>query len=200
MDWKAMSELAPAIERSIDGRPYEDLNKLEKRALWEAFEFTLLSPGIVRVENVSYGDESKNHRYGVAATRSKVIGCTCTFAKRADTCKHQIAVENEPAVFRAITASPEEFERARESEGDSAITESGVGSQSSGDGDRDTPSWSYCPRCGRSLPSSDRTVLRCSVCSLLLTTKKRPKDVRDADAEPVTDIEAEIDRALAELH
>ena len=194
MDWKAMSELAPAIDRSIDGRPYEDLNKLEKRALWEAFEFTLLSSGIMRVENVSYGDESKNHRYGVAATRSKVIGCTCTFAKHADTCKHQIAVENEPAVFRAITASPEEFERARESEG---IAESGVGSQSS-DNDR-SPSFSYCPRCGRSLPSSDRTVLRCPVCALLLTTEKRPKDVRDADAEPVTDIEAEIDRALAEL-
>ena len=189
-----MSELAPAIDRSIDGRPYDDLNKLEKRALWEAFEFTLLSPGIMRVENRSYGDESKNHRYGVAATRSEVVGCTCTFAKRADTCKHQIAVENEPAAFAAITASPEEFDRARGSEVqvDSLLSERT-------DEDRSIPSFSYYPRCGRSLPSGETTVLRCPVCALLLTTEKCQEDVRDADAEPVTDIEAEIDRALAEL-
>ena len=187
-----MSDLAPAIDRSIDGQPYEDLNKLEKRALLEGMEFTLLSPGIMRVENVSYGDESKNHRYGVAATRSEVVGCTCSFFSRANTCKHCIAVEANPAVFAAITASPEEFEEARESEAE-------VGSLVSEDEDRDAPSWSFCPRCGRSLPSSDKTVLRCPVCALLLTTEKRPEDVRDADAEPVTDIEAEIDRALAEV-
>jgi len=190
-----MSELEPAVDRSIDKRFNGSLNKLEKRALWEAFEFTLLSPGIVRVENVSYGDDSKNHRYGVAATDTGVIGCTCTFAERADTCKHQIAVEINPAVFEAVTASSEEFEEARESEAE-------VGSPLSEDEDKGALSWSYCPRCGRSaVPTSDRTVLRCPTCALLLQSGagKRQEDIRDADAEPVTDIEAEIDRALAEI-
>lgn len=87
--------------------------KTELHAQWEAFEFRVPCEGRVRVENVSYGDESNEHVYVVEGVEAVgAIQCTCPADKyRSEACKHRHAVENQPAVMQVTTASTEERER-----------------------------------------------------------------------------------------
>lgn len=71
----------------------------EKRARWEGFEFRVPSAGIVRVENVSYGEESDDHVSVVNVEAGRATGCSCEgFEYHDGPCKHQLAVENTLAV------------------------------------------------------------------------------------------------------
>lgn len=83
------SEAATAKESSV-----------QKRAKWEGFEFRVPVQGRVRVENVSYGNDSNNHVYVVTIEDGEATECTCPDRRRR-ACKHRIAVENHPAVLRA---------------------------------------------------------------------------------------------------
>lgn len=74
----------------------------KSRAQWEAFEYRVPVPGRVRIENVSYGDESENHVYVVLVEDRETISCTCPSDEHyPGRCKHRIAVENQPAVLAA---------------------------------------------------------------------------------------------------
>jgi hypothetical protein len=177
-----MSDLELAEVRSIDQKPYDELSKLEKRALWESFAFAVPAAGLVCIENKSYGEESNRHLYIVTVEDGAPDECTCTFAQRTDTCKHQIAVTNEPAILHAASQPQEKFEEVREGRPRARETR-----------------FEFCPRCGRSLPGTGRIVIRCPTCALLISTAKLPKDMREAESEPITDLESEIGSALAEV-
>ena len=87
------------------GQETGEPSKTELRAQWEGFEFRVPAPGRVRVENVSYGDESDNHVYVVeVAEHVGATACTCPSDEyREGACKHRVAVENEEAVMQAAT-------------------------------------------------------------------------------------------------
>ena len=81
-------------------------NKL--RAEWEGFEFRVPTPGSVRVENASYGNESDEHVYVVSVEGGIPSDCTCPaweYHNPEDDCKHMIAVENQSAVVIAASVS-----------------------------------------------------------------------------------------------
>lgn len=83
----------------------------EKRAKWEGFEFRVPAQGAVRVENVSYGDESGDHVYVVSVEGTIPFDCTCPAWEHhnpEDGCKHMLAVEEQPAVLLAASASDTE--------------------------------------------------------------------------------------------
>ncbi len=78
-----------------------------KRAQWEAFEFTLEAPGLVRVTNGSYGDDSENHSYRVNVENGIPVACECkadTYQKGA--CKHRVAVAIRGPVLSAGAHTP----------------------------------------------------------------------------------------------
>jgi hypothetical protein len=77
----------------------------ERRAQWEGFEFRVPAAGRVRVENVSYGEDSDDHVYVVeVAEHVGATSCTCPHREyRSERCKHMAAVENQPAVMQAAT-------------------------------------------------------------------------------------------------
>ena len=77
-------------------------------------EFRLGAPNTVRVENVSYGDESGEHVYLVTVEDSAAIECTCPTDEYQDKCKHRHAVMDRPALLRAGSASMVEMREARE--------------------------------------------------------------------------------------
>jgi hypothetical protein len=94
-------------------------SKTEKRAEYEAFEFRVPVPGRVRVENASYGDESGEHVYVVSIQNGEAVSCSCPADEyRSGRCKHRHAVENQPAVLLAASASDrDESGGENESEG-----------------------------------------------------------------------------------
>jgi hypothetical protein len=55
---------------SIESSESKEVSTIEKRAQWEAMEFRLGAPGAVRVENVSYGEESGEHVFSEAEINS----------------------------------------------------------------------------------------------------------------------------------
>ena len=87
------------------GQETGEPSKTELRAQWEGFEFRVPAPGRVRVENVSYGDESDNHVYVVeVAEHVGATACTCPSDEyREGACKHRVAVEDEEVVMQAAT-------------------------------------------------------------------------------------------------
>ena len=50
----------------------------EKRAQWEGFELSLLSPFTVLVRNVSH-DDPEAHQYVVSVVEGETTSCTCRF-------------------------------------------------------------------------------------------------------------------------
>ena len=79
----------------------------ERRAEWEGFEFRVPAEGAVRVENVSYGDDSDEHVYVVSVEGGIPFDCTCPaweYHNPEGGCKHMVAVENQPAVTRAASS------------------------------------------------------------------------------------------------
>lgn len=81
----------------------------EKRARWEAFEFSLPEneSGTVKVENVSYGEESNEHVHKVTVKGGRAVSCSCKAYEFGDDDrdKHMRAVDARPAVIMA--ADPE---------------------------------------------------------------------------------------------
>lgn len=100
---KAMSTNATSGQKSSEQSP------TELRAQWEAFEFRVPVPGRVRVENTSYGEESGEHVYVVSVENNHATACTCPADKyRSGLCKHRHAVERQPAVMLAASASDDD--------------------------------------------------------------------------------------------
>ena len=95
---------------STESSERKEVSTIEKRAQWEPMESRLDAPNTVRVENVSYGENSDEHVYLVTVEHGAAIECTCP----ADEYKHRIAVEDRPALVRAGSASMVEMQEARE--------------------------------------------------------------------------------------
>ena len=89
------------------------VSTIEQRAHREAMEFRLGAPNTVRVENVSYGAESGEHVYLVMIEEGETVECTCPADQYQYKCKHRVAVEANPAVLDAGSASVEEMREAR---------------------------------------------------------------------------------------
>ena len=99
-----------AYESSQQEGTDDEPTKSERRAEWEGFEFRVPAPGAVRVENVSYGDESDEHIYVVSVEAGIAFDCTCPaweYHNPEGGCKHMVAVENQPAVTRAASSATE---------------------------------------------------------------------------------------------
>jgi DNA-directed RNA polymerase subunit M/transcription elongation factor TFIIS len=95
-----------AYESSRQEGNDDEPTKSERRAEWEGFEFRVPAEGAVRIENVSYGDESGEHVYVVSVEDGIPFDCTCPAWKYHTPdggCKHMKAVENRPAVTRAAS-------------------------------------------------------------------------------------------------
>ena len=92
----------------------KEVSTVEQRARWEAMEFEVRAPGVVRVENVSYGDESDEHVYLVLVEDGATVECTCPADRYQDKCKHRHAVEDHDVVLSAASASEDEMRAVRE--------------------------------------------------------------------------------------
>jgi hypothetical protein len=79
-----------------------------KRAAYEGHEFTLESPGCVRVTNGSYGDDKEDHSYLVTIDGGVPSACECeSFEYRDGACKHMTAVAiRTPVLDAASTPGP----------------------------------------------------------------------------------------------
>jgi hypothetical protein len=91
----------------------KEASTIEQRARWEAMEFEVRAPGVVRVENVSYGDDSDKHVYLVIVEDGETVECTCPADRYQDKCKHRHAVEDQEVILDAASASEEEMRAAR---------------------------------------------------------------------------------------
>lgn len=76
---------------------------VEKRASWEAFEFTLLGDSDVEVVNTSH-EEPSDHSYTVHVESGIPTYCTCpAFEYQQGVCKHMVAVAIREPVLEAAT-------------------------------------------------------------------------------------------------
>jgi hypothetical protein len=76
-----------------------------KRAQFEAFEFGIDAPGLVRVTNGSYGTDAENHSYRVNVEDGAPTACECNaFEYREGACKHMLAVAIRTPVLDAARA------------------------------------------------------------------------------------------------
>jgi DNA-directed RNA polymerase subunit M/transcription elongation factor TFIIS len=101
-------------ELSGQERTDDEPTKAELRAEWEGFEFRVPAEGRVRVENVSYGDESGEHVYVVSVEAGIPFDCTCPaweYHNPEGGCKHMNAVENRPAVTHAASITTTSSQR-----------------------------------------------------------------------------------------
>jgi hypothetical protein len=79
---------------------------VEKRASWEAFEFTLLEDNKVEVVNDSH-DEPKEHTYTVHVESGILSDCTCpAFEYQDGACKHMMAIAIREPLLEAVNAEP----------------------------------------------------------------------------------------------
>lgn len=87
---------------ATDDEPNE---KVQKRAQWESFAFSVIEPGTVRVENHSYGaDEVDEHTYRVEIKHGSAVACTCPADEHhPGPCKHRTAVEANAPVLAAAS-------------------------------------------------------------------------------------------------
>ena len=100
---------------STESSERKEVSTIEKRAQWEAMEFRLGAPGAVRVENVSYGEESGEHVYIVTVEDGAAIEYMCPADEyQPGRCEHRHAVEANEAVLKAASASTEEMREARQ--------------------------------------------------------------------------------------
>ena len=97
-----MSELASAeVLEVLDADA-----AVEKRASWEAFEFTLLEGGKVEVVNGSH-DKPSEHTYTVQVEGGIPFDCNCpAFEYQEGACKHMVAVAIREPLLEAVNAEP----------------------------------------------------------------------------------------------
>ena len=78
--------------------------KTVKRAQWEAFEFDLEAPGLIRVSNGSY-ENPEGHSYLVNVETETPVACECKAFEYSDgPCKHMVAVAIREPVLKAAQA------------------------------------------------------------------------------------------------
>lgn len=79
--------------------------EVQKRAMWEAFEFAVPEVGTVRVANHSHGaDEVDEHTYDISIEYGSAVACTCPADEhRPEACKHRVAVEANAPVLAAAS-------------------------------------------------------------------------------------------------
>lgn len=97
-----MSELAPSeVLELLDADA-----TVEKRASWEAFEFTLLEDDKVEVVNGSH-DKPSEHTYTVHVESDIPAHCTCpAWEYQEGVCKHMVAVAIREPILEAAGAEP----------------------------------------------------------------------------------------------
>jgi hypothetical protein len=97
-----MSETAPAeVVELLDADA-----TIEKRASWEAFEFTLLENGEVEVVNTSH-NEPDEHTYSVSVESGIPAHCGCpAWEYQEGPCKHMVAVAIREPVLDAASEGP----------------------------------------------------------------------------------------------
>ena len=79
---------------------------VEKRASWEAFEFTILEGGDVEVVNGSH-DEPDEHTYTVHIESGIPFSCNCpAFEYQDGACKHMVSVAIREPLLEAVNAEP----------------------------------------------------------------------------------------------
>jgi hypothetical protein len=79
---------------------------VEKRASWEAFEFTLLEGGDVEVVNTSH-EKPEDHTDTVHVEGGIPSDCTCpAFEYQTGPCKHMVAIAIREPVLEAASAEP----------------------------------------------------------------------------------------------
>lgn len=91
---------------------------VQKRAEWEAFEFSVPERGRVRVENHSHEDPSE-HTYDVDVEHGSAVACTCPADEYNETCKHRVATESNAPVLAAasgVVEADDDRNRPRRSE------------------------------------------------------------------------------------
>jgi len=80
--------------------------QVQKRAQWEAFEFTVLGDGGVEVVNGSHAD-ADDHTYTVHVVGDIPSDCTCpAWEFQPGACKHMVAVAIRDPVLDAATDAP----------------------------------------------------------------------------------------------
>lgn len=100
-----MSTQASSTENGIDCKQLieEADPKTIKRAEWEAFEFEMKAPGIVRVINGSHKNP-EDHSYLVNVENGVPVACECPdFEYDNGPCKHTVAVAIREPVIEAAT-------------------------------------------------------------------------------------------------
>jgi hypothetical protein len=79
---------------------------VEKRASWEAFEFTLLDTGDVEVVNTSH-EKPEDHTYTVHVEGGIPADCTCpAWEYQGGACKHMVSVAIREPLLEAMNAEP----------------------------------------------------------------------------------------------
>ena len=83
-------------------------DKTRKRALWEAFEYSVPAAGVVVVRNESYA-EPDEHTHSVNVEAGVPVGCSCNADEyQPGACKHRVAVAITAPVLEAASASSSE--------------------------------------------------------------------------------------------
>lgn len=98
-----MSTQASGTENSIERKQLveEADSKVIKRAEWEALEFEMEAPGIVRVINGSH-ETLEDHSYLVNVENDIPVACECPAFEYSDgPCKHMVAVAIRRPVMEA---------------------------------------------------------------------------------------------------
>lgn len=79
---------------------------VEKRASWEAFEFTILEGGDIEVVNTSH-KKPEEHTYTVHVEGGIPFDCTCpAFEYQDGACKHMVSVAIREPLLEAVNAEP----------------------------------------------------------------------------------------------
>lgn len=136
--WNRRAGLSQELQKPMSRKAMTALQfdaPTAKRAQWEAFEFTLEAPGILRVANGSYGDDAAEHTYRVNVEGGVPVACECP----ADThhegaCKHRVAVAIRKPVLDAASA----YDYESEPEAEVEVATDG-GQRIEGDGETTTP-------------------------------------------------------------
>ena len=111
-----MSTTTPVSQKRT-AHPLDHLDynaKTARRVAWEAFEFTITSPGQVEVANASYGHLKADHTYTVTIEDVDGVAlpteCDCPADQHQDSdCKHKVALANigGPIILNAaLNATP----------------------------------------------------------------------------------------------
>ena len=106
-----MATKAPNDE-SVSTNEYSD--RVAKRAEYEAFEFSLGGPNLIKVRNCSYHNPAE-HTYIVRVENGETVECTCPADEyNVGRCKHRVAVESKDVLLSAGSAEPEVIREARQ--------------------------------------------------------------------------------------